>query len=126
VSLKPLSTLDQLAADPAKATTLPMEVVEALLAECHALQGRYHVVEGALLARLVAARAQGNIRPEAPRGQPLVVGMDGAAKILGMSKSTLEKKWRGLGMGAYRDPADGRVKFPLDQLQAYIRRRQGR
>jgi hypothetical protein len=43
-----------------------------------------------------------------------------------MSKSTLEKKWRRLGAGSYRDSADGRVKFPFDQLQAYIRQRQGR
>ncbi|MFQ5893283.1 MAG: hypothetical protein ACE5H5_03125 [Nitrospinota bacterium] len=40
-------TLADLAADPAKATTLPVEVVEALLGQCS-------VVQGALVARLLA------------------------------------------------------------------------
>ncbi len=119
MNLTPLPTLDQLAADPARVRDLPPEVARDLLPRVIGLQA-------ALLAQALSPSASGDGQPDAAQGQPLVVGMDEAATILGMSKSTLEKKWRRLGAGAYRDSADGRVKFPLDQLRAYIRRRQGR
>ncbi len=59
MSRAPAPTLDQLAADPAQAASLPVEVVETLLSQCH-------VIEGALLARLLAARPQADGQPEAP------------------------------------------------------------
>ena len=119
MSRAPFPALDQLAADPARVRDLPPEVARDLLPRVIGLQA-------ALLAQALSPSGSGDCQPDAAQCQPLVTGMDEAAKILGMSKSTLEKKWRRLGLGAYRDSADGRVKFPLDQLQAYPRRRQGR
>jgi len=56
VTLTPVPSLDQLAEDPGKASGLPVETAEALLA-------RVHVVQGALLTRLLAARAPATGQP---------------------------------------------------------------
>lgn len=51
-------SLDQLAADPGRVQAIPLDAAEKLLAQVH-------VVQGALLTRLLAARAQADSQPEA-------------------------------------------------------------
>ena len=113
-------TLEELLADPARATQLAAEATEAMLAEVHARQGRLYTVEGALLSRLFALRAVARPAPDQDRA----VGIEGAAVIIGMKLNTLRRreKWRQLG--GYRD-MDGRVKFTLAGLQRHLARKSG-
>lgn len=110
-----LPTLEELAATPTLVAELAPAVVEALLT-------RAHVVQSVLLGRLLALRAA----PAANRGTTAgdgAVGLEEAAQVLGMRRSTLYRKWRALGIG-YRD-VDGRVKFTRATLHRYLARKGG-
>ncbi len=87
MSLAPLPTLDQLAADPAKAVGLPLDATEKLLAQAH-------VAEGALLARLLVARSQGNGQPEAPAedDRDRLLTPEEAASMLGLTVEQLKRR----------------------------------
>jgi hypothetical protein len=52
------------------------------------------------------------------------IGLDEAARILGMEKRTLERKPMWQRLAGYKD-VDGRVKFRLVDLHRHIRRRSG-
>jgi len=113
VSLTPLPTLDQLASDPGKATALPLDVAEKLLAQVH-------VIEGALLARLLAARSQGN--GEALAGDRLL-NVEEAARKLGMSEDWCYRQAKRLPFVV----RNGRqLRFSERGIERYIRQRQGR
>ncbi len=79
MSLTPIPTFDQLAADPARAASLPLEVVEALLSQCH-------VIEGALLTRLLAAQARADGQPEASGEGDRLLTIAEVADLLGVPK----------------------------------------
>ncbi len=51
--------LDDIAADPTKASALPLEVIKALLVRCH-------VVEGALVSGLLVAQTTPRAEPDEP------------------------------------------------------------
>ena len=78
MTLAPIPTLDQLAADPTKAASLPVDATEKLLAQVH-------VVEGVLLARLLSTRVQRDGQPEAPPEGDHFLTPEEAAKILGVT-----------------------------------------
>lgn len=78
MSLTP-PTLDKLAADPVRAASLPVEVVEALLSQCH-------VIEGALLTRLLAAQARADGQPEASGEGDRLLTIAEVADFLGVPK----------------------------------------
>jgi hypothetical protein len=111
--LATVPSLDEIAADPARASALPAQAVEALLAASH-------MAQGALLGRLLALRAPTS---EGSSVDHEAVGIEQAAKVLGMRLSTLYRKWRALGIG-YKD-TDGHVKFTRVALRRYIARKGG-
>lgn len=76
---QPRPTLDQLATEPAKAATLPLETVEALLSQCS-------VAQGALVARLLTARDQVNSPTGVSIDQPRLLTIPEAAQLLGVAK----------------------------------------
>ncbi len=85
--MTPAPGLDQFAADPGKVATLPPEAVEALLAQVH-------VLERALLTRLLAARAQDNGRPEisAAKKEDRWLKPEEAATFLGLTVEQLNRR----------------------------------
>jgi hypothetical protein len=70
--LQPVPTLDEADRDPAKLASLSVEAVETLLARCHTL-------EGALFARLLAARANGHAPP--PEEDRLLAATEAAKRL---------------------------------------------
>jgi hypothetical protein len=108
----PIPSFDQLAADPDQAQDLPTEVARALLLQLAPLQE-------ALRLRALNAATVGNDMPE-----DRALGLQEAARVLGMKPGTLYRKWRSLGLG-YKD-ADGHVKFTREALERYIARRAGK
>jgi hypothetical protein len=52
------------------------------------------------------------------------IGLDEAARILGMERRTLERKPMWQRLAGYKD-VDGRVKFRVVDLHRHIRRRSG-
>lgn len=80
MSLTPLPTLDQLAADPARAGDLPPEVARDLLVRVVGLQT-------VLLARALSTPAGWNGQPEGPGDRLLTP--DEAARLLGVTPAWL-------------------------------------
>lgn len=110
--LAPVPSLDELAAEPGKVATLPAAVVRDL----YPAAAR---VEADLRARLFA----GGDRAASTAAEERALGLEEAAKVLGMKPPTLYRKWRTLGIG-YKD-ADGHVKFTRAALDRYLARRGG-
>ncbi len=112
-----IPTLDQLAANPGLAADLPYSALQCLLTGAH-------VVQAALLGRLLVLQADCRTgMSDNGATQDGAVGIEEAARTLGMKVSTLYKKWRALNIG-YPD-ADGHVKFTRSALQRYLLRRGG-
>ncbi len=82
---------------------------------------RQHRHLGADLSAAIARQTARTAGPPAPDGD--VVGIDEAAHILGMKKSTLYRKWRSIGAG-YKD-IDGHPKFRRGALHRYLLRKGG-
>ncbi len=103
--------------DPRRAAEIAPTEIAALLAKLAAHQSIVASIQNTLAARLAGRRDQ---------QQPILdgaVGIEEAARTLGMKPSTLYKKWRELAIG-YRD-VDGRVKFTRSALNTYLSRRGG-
>ncbi len=114
--MSPDPTLTELAQHPERVRELPIETTEKLLIQVH-------VIQGALIIRLLAGQAQGNGgAPADPEG---ALTLEEAASLLRTSKDSLYRKWRKLPF-AYKDPLDGRIKFNRSGLQRYMRQQQGR
>ncbi len=109
---RPVPSLDELAREPEKVGALPAAAVRALYPVAVRL-------EAELRSRLLVDSGGVAASPTEDRA----LGLEEAAKVLGMKPGTLYRKWRALGIG-YRD-ADGRVKFTRQALQRYIARRAG-
>jgi predicted DNA-binding transcriptional regulator AlpA len=77
--LRAMPTLDELAANPAKASTLPAEIVKELVVK-HAAVGEV------LLARLIVAEP----KPNGDSGGDGIVGSDEVGRMLGRSRSWIE------------------------------------
>ena len=111
--MKDVPRLDELAQDPKLADGLPRSVLVDVLRIVGHLQVE---LDARLRGDAESLRLVGR-EPE----EDCAVGLEEAAKILGMKRGTLYRKWRGLGVG-YRD-ADGRVKFTRSALQRYLARK---
>jgi hypothetical protein len=107
-------SLDALERDPGALTAL-------LPAERLATLERVEVLAARLRVRVLASQGNGAAPPPAPAGER-AVRLREAANLLGMSRDSLHRKWRGIPLGGYVD-VDGRVKFPLAKLTHYIRTR---
>ena len=107
--------LEEIAENPALATHLPFDVVEALL-------GKNAVAQSVLMSRLLALRASPGQAEHSTDGDRLL-GVEEAARKLGKSKDYL-----------YRHAADypftvrdGRsLRFSEQGIEKYIRQRMGR
>lgn len=115
--LAPVPSLEELGANPTRATQLPVEVTETLLAEVHARQGQLHIVAGALLGRLLVLRPAGRLSFDEDRA----VGIEEAAAITGMKPATLRRREKWQQLGGYRD-LDGHIKFSWRKLQRRVAR----
>jgi hypothetical protein len=73
-------TLDELLADPAKAATLPAEIVKQLIV-------RHAAVGEVLLTRLIMAEP----KPNGDLGGEVLVGTEEVGRMLGRSKSWIEQ-----------------------------------
>jgi predicted DNA-binding transcriptional regulator AlpA len=105
-------TLDELAADPARATTLPPAVAEALQTKCL-------LVLNALWGRCLAARAT----PEVASEPDSLIDVTAAAERLGVSRDWLYHHARQLPFTVRQ----GRLlRFSSHGINRYIRSRQGR
>ena len=98
-------------ADPGVLDRLPVDVLVALRGQVRHLDVDLTMA----IDRLTATG--GHQEPE--MGE--VLGIDEAAKRLGTSPDSLYRKRQRLRLG-YRDPLDGRLKFTVAELEAYIRR----
>ncbi len=103
-------TLDELAADPARAIGLPAPTAEALQTKCL-------LVLNALWGRCLAARANANVASEPDR----LLDVDAAAKRLGMSKDWLYRHARQL---PFRVPQGRLLRFSSHGIDRYILMRQ--
>lgn len=111
-ALAAVPTLDDLAADPAKAAGLPVGVVQTMLFRCVTLQS-------ALLGVLATAGANGTGASE----PDTLLDVTAAAQRLGVSEDWLYRKSPKLPFTVRQ----GRlVRFSSDGLSRYIRSRQGR
>lgn len=113
MSLVPIPTLDQLAAEPARAAQLPPEVARDLLPRVIGLQT-------ALLARALEVPASGNGRAEAPREDRLLT-VGEAARKLRISKDQIYRKPFPFTVRLGRQ-----LRFSERGIEGYIRARQGR
>lgn len=104
--------LDEIAADPTRATTLPPAVAEALQIKCL-------LVLNALWGRCLAARATVDTASEPDR----LLDVDAAAERLGMSKGWLYRHAKQL---PFRVPQGRLLRFSSHGIDRYIRTRQGR
>jgi excisionase family DNA binding protein len=108
----PVPTLDELAADPAKAGTLPPEVARALTLRC-----------AAVLVALTTAGAAGNgLATEAPMADRLL-DVKEAARRLGVAPDWLYRRARNL---PFTVPLGRTLRFSASGLERYIRQREGR
>ena len=107
-----MPTLDDVARDPSMATALPLEVVEQLLV-------KHNAAGQALLARLLAARAQNGAPARNETDRFLDAGQVGA--MIGKSKSWIEKNPEGLPK---RLKVGGEAKWSERELQAWMKRRE--
>lgn len=117
MSLHLLPSLADLAADPGRAAALPADAAERLLTQAH-------VVEGALLGRLLAARANGpaggNGQAESSRDRLLSVKE--VAQKLGLSEDHL---YRHRDEYPFTVREGRRILFSERGIEDWIRRRQG-
>ena len=105
-------SLDDVAAHPETAASLPVDVRQTVL--LRAL--------GVILACATVPAPETGCPAIAEPDR--VVGMDEAANLLHMTRDFLYRNWATLGLG-FKD-SDGHVKFPLSKIQRYIRSRAGR
>jgi predicted DNA-binding transcriptional regulator AlpA len=107
--------LEEIADNPALATHLPFDVVEALL-------GKNAIVQSVLVSRLLALRASHSQAERAPEGDRLL-DVEEAARKLGKSKDYLYRH-------AVNYPftvRDGRsLRFSEQGIEKFIRQRVGR
>lgn len=107
-------TLDDLAADPSKAATLPPDVARTLWV-------RGHVALGAL-APVIAVPAHSITGGTAEEDHLLTV--DDAAAKLCVTKDWLYRRAKSLPFTIR--PSPGKLRFSLRGIERYIRQRQGR
>lgn len=113
MSLTAVPTLDELAADPTRATELSVDVLQSLLSRCGTLQV-------SLLAALIATSGRHGQRPAGPDSLLVV---DAAAKRLGVSKDWLYHHAHQLPFTVRQ----GRLlRFSSQGIDQYIRSRRGR
>jgi hypothetical protein len=105
-------TLDALAAHPEMVAELRVELAEALLARCHTL-------EGALFARLLAARTNGG--PVASEEDRLLAAAD-AAERLATTEDWLYRHAREL---PFTVRSGRQLRFSSRGIERYIREKQG-
>ena len=107
-------TLDELAANPERATALPANVLQGLLCSCVSLQS-------ALLGALLSASADSNRR--AAEEPDSLIDVDAAAQRLGASRDWLYHRARQLPFTVRQ----GRLlRFSTRGITRYIQARQGR
>jgi len=117
VSLNPLPGLDQLAAEPALATTLPPTAATALL-------GRCHIVQSALIGRLLSAQTSAEGEPgPAAAGDDQLLTVPQVANLLGVPKGySYDLARRGeiptVRFGKY-------VRVPTSALRQWIAQHEG-
>lgn len=115
MTLAPVPSLDELAADPGRARQLPPEVAERFLAQVH-------VLEGALLGRLLAARGTQNGQPEALDGDRLLT-VEEAARKLGVSEDWIYRRARTL---PFVVRLGARLRCSEQGIERWCRQRQGK
>ena len=103
-------SLDALAADPGLALGLSPAARQVLMLKATAVIA-------------ACAASLDKQPPQAASGPERMLGVGEAAKMLGMTRDFLYRRWPKLGLG-YKD-SDGRLKFPLEHVQRYIRERAG-
>ena len=110
-------SLDQLAADPARAAEVPVEAVPAVLATLAGIQT-------ALAARLAAAPAPAPPAPAVPaRRTDRLLTIREAASQLGMSTKALYHKAHALPFVVRLDDESRALRFSERGLQRYIAER---
>jgi predicted DNA-binding transcriptional regulator AlpA len=107
--------LDEVAADPSKATALPPEAVKALLARCT-------IAHGVLVAQLLEVSQDGTSATQATHEDRLLDVGD-AAQRLGVSPDWL---YRRVGKLPFVVRLGRTVRCSAAGLDRYIRQRQGR
>jgi excisionase family DNA binding protein len=107
----PIPTLDELAADPARAAELPVDAAERLL-------GRAIAVQGVIYGRLLAARAD-SAHPPASEDRLLTVTQ--AAERLSTTKDWLYRHARQL---SFTVKSGRQLRFSSAGIDRYIREHQ--
>ena|SRR5712691_7677120 len=98
-----MATLDEIAQDPAKTSGLSMDAAEKLLAQAH-------VAEGALLARLMAARASTDGQLEAKAEEDRWLTPEEAAALLGLTVPQLSRRGGSPGRRSATGPSGTRSR----------------
>lgn len=111
----PVPTLDEIATDPGKGATIPLEAARALLARCT-------VAHGVLVARLLDGLENGAGAPQEATEDRLF-NVDEAASRLGVSPDWLYRRAATLPFTVRLGRA---LRFSPEGLDRYIRQRQGR
>lgn len=114
MSLTPVPSLEQLVQDPARASALPLDATEKFLAQVHVLQG-------ALLTRLLAVKASaGNNGQTPPQGDSLVSVKEVAARLGRSLDYVYRRTW------PFEVKGDGRGRrFSAQGLDRYLRQQVG-
>ncbi len=116
MSLVSIPKLEELAEDPSKAASLPVDVVEALL-------GKNAIAQGVLMSRLLALRASGNSQAETgPDGDRLLNSREASAK-LSLSEDHL---YRHSTQFPFTVRVGRRLRFSEAGIARYIRQQMGR
>jgi len=115
MSLTPLPTLDELAADPARVRDLPPEAARDLLLRVVGLQTT-------LLAQAFSPSASGDGQPEAPAEDRLLAVKEAAGK-LGVSTDWLYRRATNL---PFTVRLGRQLRFSERGVERWIRQRQGR
>jgi len=114
VSVTPIPSLDELAADPAKAVTLPPAVAAELLVRVIGLQT-------ALATRALAVPTNGRA---AEAAEDRLLDVAEAARLLGVSVDWVYRRAAKLPFAIRLGP--GILRFSAAGLARYIQQRQGR
>jgi excisionase family DNA binding protein len=110
-NLAALPSLDQLANDPAKASTLPPEVAVALLAKIATLNA----------VLLVSALAQASTHAAPPEGDRLLTPAEAAKRLA----TTVDWLYRHARKLPFTVRSGRHVRFSSKGIERYIRERQG-
>jgi hypothetical protein len=110
VPLAAVPTLADVARDPARLATLPLDVLIDLQRQV----GHLSADVGAAITRQMARPHGGAVAPVR------AVRIDEAAKVLAMSEDFLYRNWSKLG--GYKDD-DGHLKFPDSTLRRHVTRK---